>query len=251
MSHNKPSNPFVFEQSSTTTNGVRKLDFTPDLIARSNSRASDLMITVSEKPELHDLANRMMNNGEAQDLIDLIHQVYDADLIKSDSQLLNGADDDQLSRLLESRRSDRSKAKKKGLTSSVTVCRTYISAMYAEMLIRKYWNKPYSGSVANGITVDKQDLDSVNRKIKSLQSKKSRMKKLVEADPAKYGPEYQAIEAEISRLSAYRPNNRVKTQTVVKDLSVEQIREVLLRVDPETLSESDKAAYKSLMSKLG
>lgn len=251
MSNNTSSNPFVFKQSSSTNSGVRKLDFTPELIATANARANDLMTTVSARPELHSLANRMMTSGNAQDLIDLIHKVYSTEQIHTDAQILDGADEDVLSRMLESRRSDRSKAKRKGPSTSVVVCRTYISAMYAELMIRDYWQKPYSGSVANGIEVNKNDLDTVNRKIKSLQSKKSRMKKLVEADPVKYGPEYQAIEAEIARLSQYRPSTRTSTKTVVKDLSVDQVREILLSINPETLSEDERARYDALMSKLG
>ena len=147
MAKKTDSNPFDFSAEQSATSESRKLDLTPILIGTSNTRATELMQSVSKKPELHVLANKAIDNGQPQDLIDLIKAVYDDETIQTDSKILEGADEDQLSRLLESRRSDRSKAKAKGPRSNITVCRTCISAKYAEMLIREYWQKPYAGTM--------------------------------------------------------------------------------------------------------
>lgn len=248
MAKKTDSNPFDFSAEQSTTSESRKLDLTPILIGTSNTRATELMQSVSKKPELHALANKAIDNGQPQDLIDLIKAVYDDEMIQTDSKILEGADEDQLSRLLESRRSDRSKAKAKGPRSNITVCRTYISAMYAEMLIREYWQKPYAGTNAND--VNPEDLDAVISRIRSLQSKKSRLKKLAEYDQQARA-EFAKVEAEIERLNELRPTTRTVTKTVIKDLSSEQLRQLLKAIDPASLPEDEQAKLVELMTKLG
>lgn len=248
MSTNKARDPFQFEQSATTDKaGVRKLDFTPMLINTADTRASELMVTVSKKPELHALANQAIDTGETTALFDLIHAVYTDEQIAEDAQILAGASEDQLSRLLESRRSDRSKTKAKGLRSNVQVCRNWISCGYAEILVRKAWDKPYDGPAHE---LDASDLEAVNAKIRSLQSKKSRLNKLAGFD-AEAKKEFEAVEAEIERLQALRPGTRVQTKTVLKDASVDDIRNILKAIDPADLPESERVAYEELMAKLG
>lgn len=249
VKNNQATNPFVFDNTQSDTTQTRRLDYTAELIATANSRAQELMVAVGKKPELFDLANLAIDGGDPQDLINLIAAVYDDETIKSDAKLLDGADENQLSRLLESRRSDRSKAKKKDPRSSALVCRTYISAMYAELLIRDYWQKPYAGT-ATGIEVDEDDLDTITRKIKSLQSKKSRLRKLAEYDEAAQ-VELQEVEDEIDRLNQLRPNGRRQSRTVVKDLSIDQVRSVLLQINPDELSGDELSRYEALMAKLG
>lgn len=253
MKDNKTTSPFEFAQSNIVTSGTKRLDFTPMLIDKSNNRAMELMVTTSKKPELFDLANKAIDGGNPQDLIDLIKAVFDDDTIKSDAQLLDGCDENQLGRLLESRRSDRSKAKKKNPRSNVQVCKTYISSMYAELLIRSYWNKPYTGQLGSAeIDIDslKDDQDALSRKVKSLQSKKSRLGKIAmyDADAKK---ELEDTEAEIARLNALRPTVRVTTKTLVKDIGLDQLREVLKNIDPASLPEDEQAKLQELMKKLG
>lgn len=248
MAKKTDSNPFDFSAEQSATSESRKLDLTPILIGTSNTRATELMQSVSKKPELHVLANKAIDNGQPQDLIDLIKAVYDDETIQTDSKILEGADEDQLSRLLESRRSDRSKAKAKGPRSNITVCRTYISAMYAEMLIREYWQKPYAGTNAND--VNPEDLDAVISRIRSLQSKKSRLKKLAEYDQQARA-DLTEVEAEIERLNELRPTTRTVTKTVVKDLSSEQLRQLLKAINPDSLPKDEQAKLVDLMNKLG
>ena len=247
------SNPFDFAAETNKTSESRKLDLTPVLIGTSNQRASELMMKVSKDPSLHALANKALDSGEPSDLINLITTVLGEEQVKADSKLLEGADDYQFSHLLESRRSDRSKSKTKGPKTSVGVCKTYISSMYAELVIREAWNKPYTGQT-NATIIDMDalanDQDAVTRKIKSLQSKKSRLKALAGYD-ANAKIELAEVEAEIARLNELRPNTRSTVKTVVKDIDVNELRDALKKIDPATLPEDDQAKLLELMAKLG
>lgn len=237
----------LFDLSAETNNTENQSqDFGPELIGLSRSRAANLMLTVSKDPELQALGARMLQ-GDPADLIELIGKVYDDEAIKADSILLDGATEEHLSSLLESRRSERSKTKKTLATAKDI--KKYIAAMYAELLIREYWQKPYS-STSSGIVVDVNDLDTVNRKIASLRSKKSRLKKLAAYEPAA-AEELETIESELDELTALRPTTKTVTKTIIKDASVEQVRDALKLIDSSKLSEEEQAKLQDLMAKLG
>lgn len=250
---NNQVNPFDFANAAEQpTNQSRRIDYTPQLIALSNQRATELMHSVKDRPELFELANKVITDCDVNELITLIGSVYDDDAIQADSQILVGATDDVLSRLLESRRSDRSKAKAKNPKSNVNVCITYFSAMYAELLIRSYWKKPYSstGSADVSDASYTEDREALERKIKSLQSKKCRLTKTapyVQADKLAL----QEVDSEIERLSNFRPNTPVSAKTVLKGLDLDQIRNILKDVDLSTLSPEKKAEYDAILAKIG
>jgi hypothetical protein len=125
--------------------------------------------------------------------------------------------------------------------------------MYAELLIRSYWNKPYTGQAGSAeIDIDalKDDQDALSRKVKSLQSKKSRLGKIAQYD-ANARKELEEVNAEIDRLNALRPTVRVSAKTIVKDIGVDQLREVLKGIDPASLPEDEQAKLLELMKKLG
>lgn len=246
MSKTATNNPFQFT-TETTSNASHKLDLTPELISVANSRAAEIMTTVSKNPDLHNLANNVLDNGHPADLIELIGKVFSDEQIKADAAFLVGTADDILDRLLESRRSDRSKAKTKGLRTNVTVCRTYMASMYAELMIRTVTGKPYSGTTTE---LDATDLDAISRKVKSLQSKKSRLNKLAEYD-ADAAAELQEITAEIARLNAMRPTSRASSKVVIKDVNIDQLRTALKEVDVSNLPDDQQAKLLELMAKLG
>ena len=254
MTKKTTTNPFEFinEGNENDTNS-RKLELTPVLINTSNARAVELMRTVGQEAKFHDLANKMLDELEPTDLIELIEQVFGQEVIKADSKILEGADDEQLSRLLESRRSDRSKSKSKGPRLNVAVCQSYISAMYAELLVREYWNKPYVSTSAN-IELDYDELakdqDALNKKIRSLQSKKCRLNKtapFVESD----ANQLEEVLSEIDRLKSLRVGTeRVSTKTIIKNASVDELRKALNLIDTETLDEDQQQKLENLMEQL-
>ena len=242
--------PFVFE-TTAVENGVRKLDHTAALIGLANTRATDLMKKVStDRADLIDLANRMMNDGDRDDLVELIDSVYDAEQIATDAaEALAGAGDDELDKLLESRRSDRSKAKAKGIKSSVAVCKTYISAMYAELMIRSVTGKALADSNRSA-EIDFEalgaDMDALSKKVKSLQTKKCRLAKLAGYDEAARD-ELQKTNEEIARLNALRPTVKTTGKTAVKSIPIDTLRTALSTLDPSQLTEE----MVELMKKLG
>lgn len=245
----KAVNPFenltAVDSSAATS---RRLGYTPLLVDCANKRASEIMLKGSEHAEL---ANKVIADGMVADLLELINTVTPEGQIESDAALLDGCDDDQLARLLESRRSDRSKAKKKGLTTSVTVCKAYISAMYAELMIRAKTGKAYTGSnAAADYDVDQlaSDQDALNKKIASLRSKQSRLRKLAQFDPQAKS-ELESLAEEINRLNALRTGTR-RTRTTIKDTSIDDIRKALDSIDPETLPENERATLLELMAKI-
>lgn len=245
------NNPFAGLTAAASSNSdSRRMDFTPALINRANQRAQEVMLKGSEHAEL---ANKVINDGDTSDLLELIDTILGQELIAQDAEVLEGCDPDQLARLLESRRSDRSKAKKKGLNSSVIVCKTYISAMYAELMIRIKMDKPYAGApTALNYSIDElaKDQDALTRKIASLQSKQSRLRKLAEYDEAAKS-ELSELQAEIARLSDLRTGTRVKTKTAVQSPDIEAIRATLKSIDPATLPVEDQEKFLALMAKLG
>jgi len=237
----KKTNEFDFVQAAESQPAEsRKLQHTSRLIDSSKARAIEIMRSIGQA-EAEDKSQMIawIDSGKAEDLIKLIGAFIDDDAIKADAEFLSTASEDELSKLLESRRSDRSKTLRKGPRSNVSVCQQYIATMYAELLVREAWGKPYAG-VTTAAAVDERDLDAVNRKIKSLRSKKSRLKKsaeFVEADRI----ELEAVEAEIDRLAAFRP--AVAAKTTVKSADVSAIREALQLVQHK-LSAEELDKYK-------
>lgn len=243
-------NPFVFDET-VSENPSRKLDHTSQLIGCANARATELMKAISTtRTDLIGLANDMMNNGDRDDLIELIQSVYTPEDIHADAiDALDGADESELDRLLESRRSDRSKAKKKGIKSNVATCRTYISAMYAELMIRDITGKALSDTTSSS-EIDLEalagDLDAISKKVKSLQTKKCRLAKLADYD-AQAKLELEMVNADIARLNALRPNTRITSTTAVKSIPIDTLKTALASLDPKDLP----AEMLELIAKLG
>lgn len=242
------TNPFNFQAPSQPSKTTRQIDYTPELISLSNRRASNLILVASKRSDLFNLVNTVLDNGQADDCIRLINMVYEQNDIVEDAQFLKGADQTTLARLLASRQSDRSKAKKAGLRSSMDHCRTFISSMYSEMLIRSASGKKYNA--ASLINVNTDDLDAVTRKIASLRSKKSRLNKLAQYDQEARA-ELNSVTAEIERLQAHVPGTVQSVKTVIKSSDIDSIRELLKVINPESLSEDERAKFEQLQSKIG
>lgn len=239
------TNPFETLTVSAETKVGRKLAYTDTLNSIAIERASDAIKTASQKPELFAVANAMMDSGDPADLQTLFEQTGVLDHVTEDAAALEGCDTETLKRMLESRRSDRSKCKKKGVRSSIVTCRAYVAAFYAELVIRQALNMPYTGRVgAAAAELNTDDLDAVNRRIKSLQSKKCRLNKLAAAGDAEAQTELDETIAEIERLRAFRP---ATSTTVVKSVKVDELRAALAQLNPDEVPEEVRA----LLAKIG
>lgn len=240
-------NPFAgIGTADTKESGFKKLDHTPELMNTSNRRAHEALVAMPKKPELFATANTVLDNGTYPEAVNLLTQIIGQDVISEDAKFLNDATDEELSSLLESRRSDRSKTKAKGLRSNIQITEKFLSCVYAEMLVRIASGKEYNPDTATDV-LDEEDLIAVGKKIKSLQSKACRLRPL-----AKYDDDAQAqldaTDAEITRLSSLRPNTKT---TSVKSIPADELRAMLKEIDPAELPDDRRAQYEALIAKLG
>lgn len=237
----KEATGFTFADTSVQAVTGRTIPGSQELISTCNTLALDAIKKASTDPEIGALAVAVQTGDHAalEAFVEAAIEVPSADMLKD-------ATEDELSRLLESRRSDRSKAKKAGLTTLDTI-RRYISAWIAELVIRAKSGKAYKAPAAGQIELDESaDRDTITRKIKSLQSKKCRLGQAYRAVVAA-GAENEAlkaeidgIEAEIARLNGLRGvSERTTKQATVptsaaineylNGLSAEELQELLAK----------------------
>lgn len=239
------ANPFENLSATVGTTATRKLAYTDVLNHIANERASEAITMATKDENLWPIANAMMDSGDPADLLRLFEATAVLKRVEADSVELAGCSEDELKRMLESRRSDRSKNKKKGVRSSIVTCRAYVAAFYAELVIRQAMGKPYTGRTGVATSeLDTEDLEAVNRRIKSLQSKKCRLGKLVKAGDEEAQSELDETIAEIERLQAFRP---ATSTTVVKSIKVDELREALAKLNIDEVPEE----VRELLAKIG
>lgn len=245
------TNPFEFVETAVEDKKSRRLDYTPALQEKARGRAVELIKTVgSTRMDLTDQANAMMDSGDAGALIQLIEAVYPHEVWTEDAaEVLEGCPDEELSKMLESQRSNRSKAKKAGLRTKLVNTVAYISAMYAELLIRERTGKAYvsTGRGSSGEELDLEKLaadpDALKRKINSLASKKSRLSKVAPYDE-EASKALEQTEKDLAELRALRPT---PSRTVVKSIPIEELRKALGMLNPDEVP----AEILELMKKIG
>lgn len=228
------ANPFTLGEATATVATGRSIPGAVELIAQCNSIALDAIKKATTDPEVGKLAAAMQTGGmtELQAFVDSTCEVPSTEVIADCS-------DEELSRMLESRRSDRSKAKKGGL-STIDNIRRYVSAWIAELVIRQASGKAYKAPGTSELgSFESTDYDLITRKIKSLQSKKCRLSAVL-----KYGyneaveAEVQSIQAEIDRLNEMRgAKPRVKSTETVKSMDLDSLRAAI-----GSMSDEEKAA---------
>jgi len=240
----KVTNPFDGLEATATKQASRKLAYTDQLQATARARAIELTKACTD-PARADVANTMLATGSVDTLVDLIHEVFTDEDIKSDAEFMESATEEELAKMLESQRSNRSKAKRSGLRS-MTNALGFISAMYAELMIRSVSGKAYKAS-GNRLTDDRSALAGNNellaKKINSLASKRSRLVKLALYDESAK-TELEAVEAELKELRALRPQS---SKTVVKSRLQDEVRTALASLNKEDLTPE----LLELMKKLG
>ena len=237
-------NPFNNLEAVVTKQTSRKLAYTNQLQATARARAIELTKACTD-PERATKANTMLATGNVDILLGLIYDMFTDETIRQDAAFMEPATSDELAKMLESQRSNRSKAKRSGLTAMTNVL-GFISAMYAELMIRSVSGKAYNAS-GNKLTDDRTELaaDSalLTKKINSLASKKSRLSKLAIYDESAK-TELEQVESELKELRALRPE---RTRTAVKSKLQDEVRAALA-----SLKESDMTPeLLELMKKLG
>lgn len=239
----KEATGFTFTDASVQAVTGRAIPGSQELISTCNTLALDAIKLASTDPEIGKLA-AAVQSGDHEALVAFVDKAVEV----PDKSMLDGATEDELSRLLESRRSDRSKAKKAGLTTLDTI-RRYISAWIAELVIRAAAGKAYKAP-STGFSVedmDGADRDTITRKIKSLQSKRCRLNQayraIVAAGAQNAGLKDQIdqLDAEIKKLNdlrgvqpkAVKATNTVPTNdqltAYLKSLSPEELQDMLAK----------------------
>lgn len=247
----KQINPFDLPTIDTTDSNARKLAWTPELISKSSARALALIKFVGSNPELHELANVVLDEGDADKTIELIDSVFDEETIKADAQFMTDATVKELERLLESRRSDRSKAKAKGPRKSLQHAQAFISAMYAELLVREILGKPYEATGSINIDELGADQDALNRKIRSLQSKQTRLGKIAKYD-TEAAAELADVQDEIERLKSLRVGApRVSGKTIIKSADADTLRAALSLVQLDSVDAETAKKISEALKMLG
>lgn len=185
-----------------------------------------------------DMIDEALDSGTYASACNLIETVIGAPQCGA----LAACTDDELSRLLESRRSDRSKTKKKGLRTNVAVMLTYFAAVIAEMAIRAASGKEYvAQSAATTIDVEALALDqeALNKKIRSLQSKQSNLRRALKYIPddtdAPERDELKRVQAQIEELQSRRTST-------VKTVSTKVPSAEVLKKAIASMSEEEKQA---------
>jgi Mg/Co/Ni transporter MgtE len=126
--------------------------------------------------------------------------------------------------------------------------------MYAELMIRDVTGKPYTGSTSSlSLDVDdlKEDRDKLDRKIKSLQSKKSRLTKIAQYD-AEAAKELEQVVADIDRLNQFRGVSKTSAKVIVKDAGLDNVRAALTDLQSDdSVDDATREKIMNLLKKIG
>lgn len=227
----------LFSEAAVDSTANRTLKGGAELIQWSTGLANAI-ITAAQGDETIAAACSDVQKGGMEALQSLVDENVDASEISQMADEL-GDDESNLKGLLESRRSDRSKSKKK--LSTLDGFRKYVAAWIAELAVREALGLSYkapSEATEYG-AFESDDYEVITRKIKSLQSKKCRVKatlRYVESEELQ--DELQEIQQEIDRLNQMRGvSTRVKSADTVKAVSLDDIRTVIAG-----MSDEEKAA---------
>ena len=224
-------NELFSEAVESATN--RTLKGGAELIQWSTGLANAI-ITAAQSDEIIAASCSEVQKGGMEALQRLVDENIDPTDISQMADEL-GDDTTTLKGLLESRRSDRSKSKKK--LSTLDGFRKYVAAWIAELAVREALGLTYkapSETTEYG-SFESDDYEVITKKIKSLQSKKCRVKatlKYVESEELQ--AELQEIQQEIDRLNQMRGvSTRVKSTDTVKSVSMDDLRSVIAGMSAE------------------
>jgi len=215
-------NPFEAFEAAQTGEKTRRLPYTDKLQTKAMELTTDLMRRSVQQPgtevnPLAGLANAALKDWQPESLLAYLNAGLTADTLKQAADVLEGCPEDDLPKMLESQRSNRSKAKR---GRKVTA---YIASMVGELLIRERTGKAYNASgtkLATDHDMLAADQDLLVRRINSLASKKSRLNKLAQYDDNAKA-ELAAVEQELEELRALRPT---KTKKAVKSVKIDDLK---------------------------
>lgn len=232
---------FSFDFDLTEASTSVGIPMAAELNAYASNLAKEVLLGIAQRQDKTETAMaNQLRDGVFEDVIKLTNAVVDPAKLRLAG--LEELDDAELKRLLESRRSDRSKAKKLGLDSSAQVLFRYYAAGIAEIIVRdalKLEYKPSNGTLSLNVEELANDQEALNKKIRSLQSKVSNLRR-----EGKFAPEdwqgwnqLKEVQAQIAELQAHRVSTTTRSVRTIAEPTLEQVRESLRSMDAETLKQ--------------
>ena len=235
---------FVSEPNETKRTRLNALAGTPTLVAKAATVVTEIMQTIeSDVEKFADLFESSKADHIAMET--LINEAYDLSTV--DVDFLKQLDEDELTSMLKSQQSKRSRAKSKPMT--VDNYKSMMNAAISELLIRTVLDKPRAagGAGFNGksildytpeeIQALSDDQEALRRAIRNVQSQKCIMKHKDGFDEASEA--YQAIlkvEAVLKDLRVVVPRQRTdKTKKMIQDALAEHDVENLKAADSKEL----------------
>lgn len=222
-------------ETAHASTGNRSIPLAAELNADALARTDAFLKKLPQNKDVAAEIRTALDSGDYQQMVDCINKI-DADIT---CDKIKDASENELKRMLESRRSDRCKAKATGL-KDMTQIRRYIAATIAEMMLRKQMNFEYKANTGTTLDADElaKDQDALNRKIRSLQSKQSILKNKSTFAPADWDGwkqldevKQQIAELQARRISTHTTGTKTVSMTAVKtalaSMSEEQIQELL------------------------
>lgn len=188
--------------------------------------ANELFASISKSTDAELIASiqPILASGDYANTCELISKFYDDTTIADKTSFLKSYSSTELDRLLESRRSDRSKARKAGLAQNFP---RFLADVIAEKAIRlasgKQYNQNSTGTTAIDVEALAADQVALNKKIRSLQSRISVLRSKMQFAPADHPghAEIARLQEQVRELQAHRVStSRVVTKTVVDKRTV-------------------------------
>lgn len=211
-------------QAAAASTASRAIPCSTELQTFSQTAGNSIFMQLSESTDAELMQNvaGLLASGDYSDACKLVNQFYTDKQIADGTAFLKDCNTTELDRLLESRRSDRSKARKAGLA---TCFPRFLADVIAEMAIRLASGKAYAvSSTGHAIDVEALATDQValNKKIRSLQSRISVLRSKGQYAPADWEGFRQIDELKqtVNELMAHRVSTNNRTTKAVVDKRV-------------------------------
>lgn len=211
----------LFQTVASSTAG-RSIPGAIELQQFSQTIANEIFASISKSTDAELIASiqPILASGDYANTCELIGKFYDDATIADKTSFLKSCSSTELDRLLESRRSDRSKARKAGLAQNFP---RFLADVIAEKAIRLTSGKQYNQSGAGTTAIDVEalaaDQVALNKKIRSLQSRISVLRSKLQYAPADHPghAEIARLQEQVRELQAHRVSTTSHKTVAVTD----------------------------------
>ena len=211
----------LFQTVASSTAG-RSIPGAIELQQFSQTIANEIFANISKSTDAELIASiqPILASGDYASTCELIGKFYDDTKIADKTGFLKSCSSTELDRLLESRRSDRSKVRKAGLAQNFP---RFLADVVAEKAIRLTSGKQYNQSGAGTTAIDVEalaaDQVALNKKIRSLQSRISVLRSKLQYAPADHPghADIARLQEQVRELQAHRVSTTSHKTVAVTD----------------------------------